>query len=64
MTKFSNFISEQGLMDLLLAGGSFTWSNNSSWSRLDRFLVSPDWEAIYPGLFQKRVHKPLVKQPM
>jgi hypothetical protein len=34
---------------------SFTWSNNSSWLRLYRFLVSSDWEAKYPGLFQKRV---------
>jgi hypothetical protein len=55
MTKFSDFISEQGLMDLPLARGSFTWSNNSSWSRLGRFLVSLYWEAKYPGLFQKRV---------
>jgi hypothetical protein len=55
MTKFSNFILEQGLMDLPLAKGSFTWSNNFSWSRLDRFLVSLDWETRYPGLFQKSV---------
>jgi hypothetical protein len=55
MMDFSDFISEQGLMDLPLAGGTFTWSNLSSWSRLDRFLVSPDWEAKYPGLLQKRM---------
>lgn len=55
MIEFSEFISEQGLMDLSLAGGSFMWSNNSSWSRLDEFLVSLDWEAKYPWLFQKRV---------
>jgi hypothetical protein len=55
MTEFSNFISAQGLMDLPLAGRSFTWSNNLSWSRLDRFLVSPDWGVKYPGLFQTRV---------
>lgn len=52
--EFSNFISKQGLMDLPLAQGSFTWSNNSSWSRLDRFLVSLDWEARYPGLPEER----------
>jgi hypothetical protein len=55
MIEFSEFISEQGLMNLSLAGGSFMWSNNSSWSRLDKFLVSLDWEAKYPWLFQKRV---------
>jgi hypothetical protein len=51
------FISMQGLMDLPLARWSFTWSNNqdiSSWSRLDRFLVSPYWEVKFPGLLQKR----------
>jgi hypothetical protein len=44
MMEFSDFIFEQGLMNLPLAGGTFTWSNNQenpSWSRLDRFLVSP-----------------------
>lgn len=51
MTEFSDFISEQGLMGLPLAGGLFKWSKYSSWSRLNRFLVSPDWEARYPGLF-------------
>jgi hypothetical protein len=29
-------------MDLPLAGGVATWANNLSWSRLDRFLVSPE----------------------
>jgi endonuclease/exonuclease/phosphatase family metal-dependent hydrolase len=55
MTDFSELISKQGLMDLPLSGGASTWSNNSSWSRLDRFLVSPDWEANFPRLLQKRV---------
>jgi len=33
-------------MDLSLVGGTFTWLNNGdspSWSRIDRFLVSPGW---------------------
>jgi hypothetical protein len=55
MTEFSNFISELSLMDLPLSGGLSTWSNNSSWSRLDQFLVSPDWETNYPRLLQKMV---------
>jgi hypothetical protein len=29
MTEFSDFISEQGFMDLPLVGESSTWSNNS-----------------------------------
>ena len=45
MREFSNFISEQGLIDLPLQGGSFTWSNSrevASKARLDRFLFSID----------------------
>jgi hypothetical protein len=45
-------------MDFPLAGGTFTWSNNQenpSWSRLDRFFVSPDWEDKFPGSIQKRL---------
>jgi len=52
MMEFSDFIFEQGLMDLPLARGSFTWSNNqenTTWSRLGRFLVSPNWEVKFPG---------------
>ena len=43
--EFSNFISEQGLIDLPLQGGAFTWSNSqevASKARLDRFLFSVD----------------------
>ena len=54
MLEFSCFISDQGLMDAL-ARGTSTWSNNISWSRLDHFIVSPEWEAKYPDLLQKRL---------
>jgi hypothetical protein len=43
MLDFSEFIFDQGLMDIPLVGGNFTWSNNrdlQSWSRIDRFLLS------------------------
>jgi hypothetical protein len=53
MMEFSNFIFYQGLMDLPFVGGSFTWSNNRdsfAWSRIDRFIVSPAWEAQFPGV--------------
>ena len=52
---FAKFIADQGLMDLPLAGGVSTWSNSLSWSRLDRFLVSPEWDLRYPGLVQKKL---------
>jgi hypothetical protein len=57
MMKFFDFIFEQGLMDLPHERGTFMWSNNrdsSSWSRIDRFLVSSNWEVKFPDLFQKK----------
>jgi hypothetical protein len=47
MEEFSDFIFMQNLVDLPLEGGQFIWSNNQEdqiWSRIDRFLVSPEWE--------------------
>jgi hypothetical protein len=49
-------------MDILLARGSFTWSNNqdpSSISRLDRFLVSLNWEEHFLYLIHHSVFHPL-----
>ena len=37
MVEFSDFILEQGFMNLPFAGGTHTWSRNSSWSRLHCF---------------------------
>jgi hypothetical protein len=42
VAAFADFIVDQGLMDLPMSGGVSTWSNNLSWSRLDRFLVSTE----------------------
>jgi exonuclease III len=58
MMEFSDFIAEQGLIDIPLVGGQFTWSNNQEdeiWSRIDRFLMSPSWEDHYPDVMQKRL---------
>jgi len=58
MRDFCDFISDQGLMDFPLAGGSYTWSISDDppvWSRIDRFLVSPDWEDRFPEASQKRL---------
>jgi hypothetical protein len=51
----AQFTVDQGCMDLPLAGGVSTWSNSLSWSRLDQFLVSPEWDLRYPGLVQKKL---------
>jgi hypothetical protein len=50
MAKFSDFIFVQGLAGIPLVAGQFTWSNNQKekiWSRIDRFLPSPEWEEHY-----------------
>ena len=58
MLEFCNFISEQGLIDILLQGGFFTWSNSCegvSKARLDRFLFSADWEDKFTYVSQQRL---------
>ena len=60
MVNFSDFISELGLIDLPFEGGTFTWSNSSevaSCSRLDRFLLSLDWEEHFPNIHQRRLQR-------
>ena len=47
MYDFSDFIAINGLIDTLLSGGNYTWSNNrevASMSRIDHFLFTADWE--------------------
>ncbi|RVW53031.1 hypothetical protein CK203_072745 [Vitis vinifera] len=52
MRRFLEVIEDLELRDLPLQGGHFTWSgglNNQSKSRIDRFLVSEDWEGLRRG---------------
>lgn len=55
MSIFSDLIFGLDFIDLLMAGGDFTWSNGRAWSRLDRFLVSASWEAHFSDWSQKRI---------
>ena len=55
MENFSEFIKELSLIDLPLEGGSYTWSSGSDqplMSRIDRVLVSHNWEDLYPDVIQ------------
>ncbi|XP_058092718.1 uncharacterized protein LOC131239172 [Magnolia sinica] len=53
--SFSNWIDDLQLVDLPLLGSRLTWTNcrlKPSLSRLDRFLLSPDWLETYPSTSQ------------
>lgn len=48
---FNGIIENWSLRDLEMSGRKFTWSNNQEnpfFERLDRVLVSPEWERQYP----------------
>ena len=62
MTDFLDFIVMANLVDLPLLGGPFTWSSGSespSMSRIDRVLVSADWEDHFPDVSQKLLPRPI-----
>ena len=53
MRRFSEVLDELALRDLPLQGGPYTWSgglNGQSRSRLDRFLISEEWENHFSGV--------------
>ncbi|XP_058075531.1 uncharacterized protein LOC131223951 [Magnolia sinica] len=55
MQSFSDWIQDQELVDLPLAGAKFTWTNGRKsqiQSRLDRFLLSTDWIEEFPSVNQ------------
>jgi hypothetical protein len=55
MEDFSEFIHGQSLVDIPMHEGHFTWSNNWVWSKIDRLLLSPEWEKHYPDVSQRRL---------
>ncbi|XP_026399407.1 uncharacterized protein LOC113295270 [Papaver somniferum] len=61
MERFNRFISRHYLIDLLLLRATYTWTNNqfqSIRSRIDRFLVTADWEIFYPQVIQQAFVRP------
>ena len=69
MRRFSEVIGELGLRDVPLVGGPFTWIgglNSQVASRLDRFLISDQWEDHFSDIMQSALprlvsdHSPIV----
>ena len=61
MQEFHDFLNYSALVDLPLRGGAFTWSRSGGdavCSRLDRFLVSLEWEEQFPEALQIRLPRP------
>jgi hypothetical protein len=53
MVDFSDFIFEQGLMDIPLIGGGsrgLIVAEVEAWLKIDRFLLSTEWEEHFPRL--------------
>ena len=62
MRRFSQVIEDLELKNLPLKGGCYTWvggPGNQRMARLDRFLVSDDWEVHFGNSTQTMLPKPL-----
>ena len=62
MINFSNQIYFSNLVDLPLVGGQYTWYSGTtppSMSKIDRVLVSSDWEEHYPDVLLKPLPRPI-----
>ena len=62
MRRFSQMIDELELKDLPLQGGMYTWKgglNNQRMARLDRYLITNDWEIHFGGARESLPPKPI-----
>ena len=62
MRRFSQVLDDLVLKDLPLQGGVFTWSGgprNQRLAKLDRFLVTDEWENYFGNMLQSILPRPL-----
>jgi hypothetical protein len=66
---FNSVIQTYDLSEIAMSGGGYTWSNNHkdpTLERLDRVLMSKDWEALFPKVCVHKLpryfsdHNPLI----
>lgn len=60
MLEFNNFINDLELMDIHVSGDEFTWfrhGGRNQFSRIDRFLISMDWDDCFSGSSQYCLHR-------
>ncbi|KAG5631925.1 hypothetical protein H5410_003642 [Solanum commersonii] len=60
MTDLSDFIEDMGLLDPHLVGGKYTWrkgDRHDTASRLDRFLLSDEWDEVFRNIKQTLLQK-------
>lgn len=60
MNDFSECIEDTALLDVQLAGSNFTWRKGEGHdiaARLDRFLISEEWEISFRNIKQSVLHK-------
>ena len=61
MRRFSQVIDDLELRDFSVQGGQYTWKgglNNCRMARLDRFLVSEEWDCLFGGTRQSILPRP------
>ena len=61
MRRFSQVIDDLELRDFPVQGGQYTWKgglNNCRMARLDRFLVSEEWDCLFGGTRQSILPRP------
>lgn len=55
MQEFNELINDSELVDIHLSGGDFTWfrqGDSNQFSRIDRFLISADWDSYFSATNQ------------
>lgn len=56
MKQFIKFLDTNELVDLRMFGAQFTWKNHN---KLDRFLISTDFDAHYPSISAHVLGRPM-----